>query len=128
MGIEPTLALLPELENKWLRAMANPKCDGCVNFRGIWGHVGIRRRAESPARAYQSYNWRSIRRLSTALRRSFTISALFQAKSATKVIEMPRATFLSFGGVEDAIHLFIVYMYGRQCSQVGPMLAFRDAP
>jgi hypothetical protein len=77
MGIEPTRAPLPELENKWFRAMANPKCDGRVNFRGMWGHVGIRRRAESRARAYQSHNWRSIRRLSTALRRSFAISALF---------------------------------------------------
>ena len=36
---------------------------------------------------------------------------------------------LGFGTpVEDDIHLFIVYMYGRQCSQVGPMLVFRDAP
>jgi hypothetical protein len=53
MGIEPTLAPLPELENKWFRAMANPKCDGRVNFRGMWDHIGIRRRAESRARAYQ---------------------------------------------------------------------------
>jgi hypothetical protein len=47
MGIEPTRPTLPELENRWFRAMANPKCDGRVNFRGMWGHVGIRRRAES---------------------------------------------------------------------------------
>ncbi len=42
MGIEPTRAPLPELENKWFRAMANPKCDGRVNFCGMWGHAGIR--------------------------------------------------------------------------------------
>jgi hypothetical protein len=49
MGIEPTRATLPELENKWFRAMAIPECDGRVNFRGMWGQVGIRRRAESRA-------------------------------------------------------------------------------
>jgi hypothetical protein len=42
MGIEPTGAALPELENERFGAMANPKCDGRVNFRGMWGHVGIR--------------------------------------------------------------------------------------
>jgi hypothetical protein len=77
MGIEPTRVAPPRLENKQFGAKNNPKCDGRVNFRGMWGHVGIRRRAESRARAYQSHNWRSIRRLSTALRRSFAISALF---------------------------------------------------
>jgi hypothetical protein len=42
MGIEPTRAAPPELENKRFGAMADPKCDGRVNFRGMWGHVGIR--------------------------------------------------------------------------------------
>ena len=49
MGIEPTRAPLPELENKWFRAMTNPKCDGRVNFRvsrTIEGNVGIDRRAK----------------------------------------------------------------------------------
>jgi hypothetical protein len=41
MGIEPTRATAPGLENKWFGAMANPKCDGRVNFRGMWGYVGI---------------------------------------------------------------------------------------
>jgi hypothetical protein len=41
MGIEPTRAAPPELENKRFGATTNPKCDGRVNFRGMWGHVGI---------------------------------------------------------------------------------------
>ena len=43
MGIEPTRAVLPELKNKRFSAMANPKCDWRVNFRGMWGHVRLRR-------------------------------------------------------------------------------------
>jgi len=43
MGIEPTRAALPELGNKRFGAMANPKCDGRVNFRGMWGDVGPRK-------------------------------------------------------------------------------------
>jgi hypothetical protein len=43
MGIEPTGAAPQEPENKRFGAIADPKCDGRVNFRGIWGHVGIRR-------------------------------------------------------------------------------------
>jgi hypothetical protein len=43
MGIEPTRAPLPGLENKRFGAMANPKCDGRVNFRDMWGHVRLRR-------------------------------------------------------------------------------------
>jgi hypothetical protein len=43
MGIEPTRAPPPELENKWFRALADPKCDWGVNFRGMWDHVGLRR-------------------------------------------------------------------------------------
>jgi hypothetical protein len=54
MGIEPTRAAVQELENKRFGAMANPKCDGRVNFRGMWGYVGIQRWAKSRARAYQS--------------------------------------------------------------------------
>ena len=41
MGIEPTRAAPPELENKRFGATTNPKCDGRVNFRDMWGHVGI---------------------------------------------------------------------------------------
>ena len=46
MGIEPTREAPPEFENKRIGAMADPKCDWRVNFRGTWGHVGIR---EPPA-------------------------------------------------------------------------------
>jgi hypothetical protein len=42
-GIEPTRGAPPELENKRFGARADPKCDWRVNFRGIWGHVGLRR-------------------------------------------------------------------------------------
>jgi hypothetical protein len=54
MGIEPARAAPPELENKQFASMANPKCDGRVNFRGVWGHVGMHRRAKSGVRAYQA--------------------------------------------------------------------------
>jgi hypothetical protein len=54
MGIEPTRAALPELKNKRFGATANTKCDGRVNFRGMWGHVGIHQWAKSQASAYQS--------------------------------------------------------------------------
>jgi len=43
MGIEPTRTALPELKNKRFGAMANPKCDWRVNFRGMWGNVAPRR-------------------------------------------------------------------------------------
>jgi hypothetical protein len=43
MGIEPTREALPDLENKGFVATTNPKCDGRVNIRGVWGHVGLRR-------------------------------------------------------------------------------------
>ncbi len=43
MGIEPTRAATPKLENKRFGATTNPKCDWRVNFRGMWGHVGLRR-------------------------------------------------------------------------------------
>ncbi len=43
MGIEPTRAPPPALENKQFGAMTDTKCDGRVNFRGMWGHVGLRR-------------------------------------------------------------------------------------
>jgi hypothetical protein len=42
MGIEPTRAAPLGLENKQSGAMADPKCDVRVNFRGMWGHVGLR--------------------------------------------------------------------------------------
>jgi hypothetical protein len=43
MGIEPTRAVPPELENKRFGATTQPKCDWRVNFRGMWGHVRLRR-------------------------------------------------------------------------------------
>jgi hypothetical protein len=43
MGIEPTRTALPELGNKRFGAMADPRCDGGVIFRGMWGHVALRR-------------------------------------------------------------------------------------
>jgi hypothetical protein len=42
MGIEPTRAGPLKLENRQFGAMADAKCDWRVNFRGMWGHVGIR--------------------------------------------------------------------------------------
>src|SRR5271155_5694883 len=42
MGIEPTRATLPSLGNKRFGAAAVAKCDQRVNFRGMWGHVGLR--------------------------------------------------------------------------------------
>jgi hypothetical protein len=36
MGIEPTRRAIPGLENKRFAAMANPKCDEHVSFRGMW--------------------------------------------------------------------------------------------
>jgi hypothetical protein len=41
MGIEPTRASPPKLENPRFGAAANLKCDWRVNFRDMWGHVGI---------------------------------------------------------------------------------------
>jgi hypothetical protein len=43
MGIEPTGTALPELENKPFRANADARCDQRVNFRGMWGNVGLSR-------------------------------------------------------------------------------------
>jgi hypothetical protein len=42
MGIEPIRKAVPELENKVFGAMANPKCDGRVNIRGMRGNAGLR--------------------------------------------------------------------------------------
>ena len=42
MGIEPTRAFLPSLQNQRFDAMANSKRDYRVNFRGMWGNVGLR--------------------------------------------------------------------------------------
>jgi hypothetical protein len=36
MGIEPKREALLGLENKRFGAMADPKCDRRVNFRGMW--------------------------------------------------------------------------------------------
>jgi hypothetical protein len=41
MGIEPTRALLLELENKRFGVTPTLKCGGRVNFRGAWGRVRI---------------------------------------------------------------------------------------
>jgi EAL domain-containing protein (putative c-di-GMP-specific phosphodiesterase class I) len=43
MGIEPTRKEVPDLENKQFDAITNAKCDGRVNFRSLWGHVGLNR-------------------------------------------------------------------------------------
>jgi hypothetical protein len=43
MGIEPTRAARPGLEHMRFCAMTDAKCDLRVNFRGMWGHVGLRR-------------------------------------------------------------------------------------
>jgi hypothetical protein len=43
MGIEPKRQALPVLEIKRFGATANAKCDGRVNFRGMWGNVGLRK-------------------------------------------------------------------------------------
>jgi hypothetical protein len=56
MGIEPTRKVVPDLENKQFGAITNAKCDGRVNFRGMWGHVRTCRDTlvrETLARAYQ---------------------------------------------------------------------------
>ena len=50
MGIEPARGPLRNLENARFRVTPTLKCDGRVNFRGIWDHVGIRRRANFLAR------------------------------------------------------------------------------
>jgi hypothetical protein len=41
MGIEPTGKVAPDLENMQFEAITNAKCDWRVNFRGMWGYVGI---------------------------------------------------------------------------------------
>ena len=51
MGIEPTREALPDLENKGFGAMADPKCDGRVNFRGTLAHLGIREPTALPSDA-----------------------------------------------------------------------------
>jgi hypothetical protein len=43
MGIEPTRAFLPSLQNKRFGAIVDAKCDRRVNFRGMWGHARLRR-------------------------------------------------------------------------------------
>jgi hypothetical protein len=48
MGIEPTREALPDPKNKRFGAATHPKCDGRVNFRGMWGHVGIHLWSKSP--------------------------------------------------------------------------------
>jgi hypothetical protein len=40
MGIEPTRQSLLGLENKRFSAMADPKCDGRVNFSSMWATWG----------------------------------------------------------------------------------------
>ena len=58
MGIEPTRTVLPELKNKRFGAMTNPKCDWGVNFRGMWGYVGIHR-LEIPGSSQSISTWTS---------------------------------------------------------------------
>jgi hypothetical protein len=57
MGIEPTRAAPPGLENKRFGAKVDPKCDGRVNFRGMWGHVGLRR--DTPVFGLEPFSRRS---------------------------------------------------------------------
>jgi hypothetical protein len=62
MGIEPTRAALHQLENKRFGAIPNAKCDWRVNFRGMWGHVGLRgdtRRANVPGSSLSVVDLRS---------------------------------------------------------------------
>jgi hypothetical protein len=54
MGIEPTRDSPPKLENMGFLVVPTLKCDGRVNSRGMWGHVGIDRWAKSQARTDQS--------------------------------------------------------------------------
>jgi hypothetical protein len=75
MGIEPKRASVPELENKRFGATANPKCDWRVNFRGMWGHVGIHAQTVLTSDVLGSFAGRravytSIRQLSTMLQPS----------------------------------------------------------
>jgi len=42
MGIEPTRAYLPSLQNKRFDAMADANCEERVNFRVMRGNVGLR--------------------------------------------------------------------------------------
>ena len=75
MGIEPTRAALPGLENKRFGAMTDPKCDWRVNFRDMWGHVGIREPTVVTADVLRGIAghrtvYTSVRQLSTALRPS----------------------------------------------------------
>jgi hypothetical protein len=51
MGIEPTRAAPPEPGNERFGGMADPKCDGRVNFRGTWAHLGIREPTAVPSDA-----------------------------------------------------------------------------
>ena len=57
MGIEPTRAAPLGLEIKQFGAMADLKCDGRVNFRGMWGHVGPRR--DTPVCELEPFSRRS---------------------------------------------------------------------
>ena len=73
MGIEPTRETLSGLENERFGATADAKCDGRVNFRGTWGHVGIRAQTVLTSdvlggMAGRRTVYTSIRQLSTMLR------------------------------------------------------------
>jgi hypothetical protein len=57
MGIEPTREDLPGPENKRFGAMVDAKCDGRANFRGMWGHVGLRR--DTPVCGLEPFSRRS---------------------------------------------------------------------
>jgi hypothetical protein len=75
MGLEPTRKALPGLENKRFGRMTDPKCDGRVNFRRMWGHVGTREPTVVTSDVLGGIAGRrtvymSIRQLSTMLRPS----------------------------------------------------------
>ena len=59
MGIEPIRAVLTSVQNKRCGAIADSKCDWRVNFRGMWGHVRLRRHTsmcEIPGPSFQSWS------------------------------------------------------------------------
>jgi hypothetical protein len=46
MGIEPTREMLQNPEDTRFRIKPLLKCGWRVNFRGTWGHIGIREQVE----------------------------------------------------------------------------------
>jgi hypothetical protein len=80
MGIEPTRTVLPVVKNKRFGAMANLKCDWRVNFRGMWGNVGIHRR-EIPGSSQPLSTWTS-RPSASAFRTLYSLTCASPAPSS----------------------------------------------